>query len=73
MSFSIILLMVIGSFRVDGTNYSVGDGRVLLDAGEYVPGEVIVGFNSQIDVKDVMEFEAHSINYKIEELNIAVV
>lgn len=73
MSFSIILLMVISSFGVVGTNYSVGDDRTLLDAGEYVPGEVIVGFNSQIDVKDIMEFEGHSINDKIEELNIAVV
>jgi hypothetical protein len=65
--------MVLGSFGVVGTNFSVGNDTVLLDIEEYVHGEVIVGFNSQLDVKDIIEFEGCSIKDKIEKLNIAVV
>jgi len=68
--------MVIGSIGVFGTSLVENDN---IDIEEYVPGEVIVGFHTQledldpINVRDIEKFEEHNIKEKIEVLNVAVV
>jgi len=73
LSLAIVILMVVGSFGAVATN---GNNNVTVD---YVPGEVVVGFYTQlegldpINVEEINSFNGHSIKEKIVVLNVAVI
>jgi len=71
ISVIIIFLMIIGSFGAVGTQLSIKTGNYENEL--FISGEVIIGFNSKIDVKTIDNFKGHDIIQKIENLNIAVV
>ena len=76
---AIALLIAGGSFGAVGTNLSVENENTVLGDGEYIPGEVVIGFHTQVedldpvDVRTIDSFEDRNIIQKIEELNVAVV
>ncbi|MCK4365078.1 MAG: S8 family serine peptidase [Thermoplasmatales archaeon] len=71
IALAIVLIMAVGSFGAVGTNIITGNGNN--EIGEYIPGEVIIGFNSQIDVSAIENYQGRAIKQKIENLNLAVV
>jgi len=72
----IVIIMVIGSFGVFGTSPVINSD---VSVKEYVPGEIIIGFHTQlenlnsINVREIESFEGYNIKEKIEVLNVAVV
>jgi len=76
---AIALLIAGGSFGAVGTNSSMENENTVLVDGEYIPGEVVIGFYTQVadfdpvDVRTIDSFEGRNIIQKIEELNVAVV
>ena len=71
IALAIVLIMAVGSFGAIGTNIITGNGNN--EIGEYIPGEVIIGFNTQIDVSAIENYQGRTIKQKIENLNLAVV
>ena len=71
ISMVIIFFMIIGSFGAVGNQLYIKTEKYENEL--FIPGEVIIGFNSQIDVKTINNFKGHDIIQKIENLNIAVV
>ena len=74
LSLTIVILMVVGSFGAVATQNGINNA--ILD---YVPGEVVVGFYTQleglepINVEYINSFNGHNIKQKIVVLNVAVI
>jgi len=72
------LLIILGSFGAVGTNTTLKNENIVNNNLDYVPGEVIVCFYTQlddldpIDVNEIETFEGKNIKEKIIEMNIAV-
>jgi len=69
LSIAIILIMAIASFGAVGYNLENKENEKQI----FVPGEVIIGFNSNIIVENINNFQGHVIKNKINSLNIAIV
>lgn len=87
LSLAVLWLMVLGGFGAVGTNVVKNHSFEIINPetaeevniGEYVTGEVIIGFHKEgvgldpIDVMFIDSFQGHNIKEKIEVLNVAVV
>ena len=75
---AIMFLIAGGGFGAVGTNLNVENENNNIFQGDYVPGEVIVGFFSELNEKEpilvnqIESFNGYDIKEKIETLNIAV-
>ena len=73
------VLIILGSFGAVGTNTTLKNENIVNDKLEYVSGEVILCFHTQLDdldpinVNEIESFEGKNIKEKIAEMNIAVV
>jgi subtilisin family serine protease len=68
-AFAIFLSMVAGCLGVTANQHTPWSKNLK----EYKPGEVVVGFNTTLSVKDISSFQGHDIKQKIEDLNAAVI
>jgi thermitase len=64
----IVFLFVGGSIGAAATHQTTTNNRK-----DYQPGEVVIGFEKTINVKDLSSFQGHALKEKIEDLNAAVI